>query len=93
MTSTTTARRTGRSPNKRRAGAPVWLRLIRGLGVSVLPELLLKNCPTEAEALPMDPPQERILGMGVPQLKTASPVTRNFMRYVQAYVERMGETL
>ena len=36
MTSTTTARRTGRSPNKRRAGAPVWLRLIRGLGVSVL---------------------------------------------------------
>ena len=36
MTSTTTARRTGRSPNKRRAGAPVWLRLIRGRGVSVL---------------------------------------------------------
>ena len=36
MTSTTTARRTGRSPNKRRTGAPVWLRLIRGLGVSVL---------------------------------------------------------
>lgn len=36
MTSTTTARRTGRNPQKRRAGAPVWLRLIRGLGVSVL---------------------------------------------------------
>ena len=36
MTSTTTARRTGRNPKKRRAGAPVWLRLIRGLGVSVL---------------------------------------------------------
>ena len=36
MTSTTTARRTGRNPKKRHAGAPVWLRLIRGLGVSVL---------------------------------------------------------
>ena len=61
----------------------------KGLGVSVLSELLLNNCPTDAVALPMDPPQERILGMGVPQVKTASPVTRNFMRYVQAYVERM----
>jgi len=63
----------------------------KGLGVSVLSELLLENCPTEAVALPMDPPQERILGMGVPQIKTASPVTRNFMRYVQAYVERIRE--
>ena len=61
----------------------------KGLGISVLSELLLENCPTEAVALPMDPPQERVLGMGVPQIKTASPVTRNFMRYVQAYVERM----
>ena len=34
----------------------------------------------------MDPPQERMLGMGVPQLKTASPVTRNFMEYVKRYV-------
>ncbi len=61
----------------------------QGLGVSVLPELLLKNCPTRAVALPMDPPQERILGMGVPQVKTASPVTRTFMRYVQDYVHQL----
>ena len=58
----------------------------QGLGVSVLSELLLRNYPTDAVALPMDPPQERMLGMGVPQLKTASPVTRNFMEYVKRYV-------
>lgn len=58
-----------------------------GLGVSILSELLLRNYANDAVALPIDPPQYRVLGLGVPQLKTASPVTRNFMRYVQAYVE------
>lgn len=57
-----------------------------GLGVSILSELLLKNYGHSAVALPMDPPQERMLGMGVPQLRTASPVTRNFMEYVKRYV-------
>ena len=59
-----------------------------GLGISILSELLLRNYSHHAVALPMDPSQERTLGMGVPQVKTASPVTRNFMRYVQRYVER-----
>lgn len=59
-----------------------------GLGISILSELLLRNYSHHAVALPMDPSQERMLGMGVPQVKTASPVTRNFMRYVQRYVER-----
>lgn len=58
-----------------------------GLGVSILSELLLRNYSHHAVALPMDPPQERTLGMGVPQVRTASPVTRNFMRYVRRYVE------
>lgn len=62
-----------------------------GLGISVLSELLLKNYTHHAVALPMEPPQERVLGMGIPQLKTASPVTRNFMRYVEKYVEEMKE--
>ena len=60
-----------------------------GLGVSILPELLLRNYDHHAVALPMDPPQERMLGMGVPQLKTASPVTKNFMRYVRQYIDHL----
>ena len=62
----------------------------QGLGVSILSELLLENYPNGAVALPMDPPQERILGMGVPQVKAAAPVTRNFMRYVESYVARQA---
>lgn len=57
-----------------------------GLGVSILPELLLKNYNHRAVAVPIEPAQERILGIGVPQLKSVSPVTRNFMRYVEQYV-------
>ena len=59
-----------------------------GLGISILPELLLSNYSHQAVALPLDPPQVRMLGMGIPQVKTASPVTRNFMGYVQRYIER-----
>ena len=57
-----------------------------GLGVSILSELLLKNYNHRAVAIPIAPAQERVLGIGVPQLKSASPVTRNFMRYVEQYV-------
>jgi len=56
-----------------------------GLGVSILPELLLKNYAHGAAALPIEPSQERMLGIGVPQLKSASPVTRNFMEYVRRH--------
>ena len=57
-----------------------------GLGVSILPELLLKNYNHRAVAMPIEPAQERVLGIGVPQLKSASPVTRNFIRNVEQYV-------
>lgn len=60
-----------------------------GLGMSILAELLLRNYRNDAVALPIDPPQYRTLGLGVPQLKAASPVTRNFIRYVQAYVKSL----
>jgi len=62
-----------------------------GLGVSVLAELLLRNYHGHAIALPLKPAQYRVIGMGVPQLKTASPVTRNFMQYVRRYVAENGE--
>jgi len=58
----------------------------QGLGVSILPELLLKNYGHNAVALPLAPSQERELGIGVPQMKAMSPVTRNFIQYVKQYV-------
>ena len=58
-----------------------------GLGVSILPELLVKNYTGGTAALELDPPVYRTLGMGVPQMKAVSPVTRSFMKYVEQYVK------
>ena len=63
-----------------------------GLGVSIMPELLLRNYSNRTVAVPLAPAQYRIIGMGVPQLKTASPVTRNFMRYIQDYVKELHQS-
>lgn len=62
-----------------------------GLGVSVLPELIVGNYPSRAVAVPFDPPQYRTIGMGVPQMKTASPATQNFMNYLQTAVGQKKE--
>jgi len=61
----------------------------QGLGMSILSGLLLRNYPNDAVALPIEPLQYRMLGMGVPRMKAASPMTRNFMRYVQNYVKQL----
>ena len=60
-----------------------------GLGVSIMPELLLRNYHNNTVPVPLEPAQHRIIGMGVPQIKSASPVTRNFMRYIQEYVRTL----
>ena len=62
-----------------------------GLGVSIKPELMLCNSSNRKVAVPLASAQYRIIGMGVPQLKTASPVTRNFMKYVQDYVQNLKQ--
>ena len=58
-----------------------------GLGVSILPELLVKNYAGGTSVLELDPAVSRTLGMGVPQLKAVSPVTKSFMKYVEQYVK------
>lgn len=58
----------------------------QGLGISILPELLLEHYRHQAIALPLEPVQDRMLGIGVPQMKAMSPVTRMFIQYVKQYV-------
>lgn len=60
-----------------------------GLGISILPELLLgthrgPRCIASAGAGPVP-----TLGMGWPCRNTASPAVRNFAAYVQAYVREL----
>ena len=63
----------------------------QGLGISILPELLLKNYGHQAVALPLEPAQDRMLGIGVPQMKSMSPVTRIFVQYVKKFISEQSE--
>ncbi len=63
----------------------------KGLGVSILSELLLRAYQSEAVAKPMEPAQWRMVGVGVPLSGSASPVTQNFIRYIRAHVETLLE--
>ena len=49
-----------------------------GLGVSIMPELLLKNCSDGVRCLPLDPPASRTIGLCLPDADRAGPATRRF---------------
>ncbi|MEG1682211.1 MAG: LysR family transcriptional regulator [Oscillospiraceae bacterium] len=61
-----------------------------GLGVSISAKLILDSSGSDAIAIPLRPAYYRTLGVGVPESKTVSPATRNFMQYVRRYVESLA---
>ncbi len=62
----------------------------RGLGVSIMPELLLRNCSERVRCLELDPPASRTIGLCMPDAERAGPATRRFAEYAAAWVEREG---
>ena len=67
----------------------------QGLGVSIMPELLLQGHRNGIAARPLDPPASRMLALAVPAGDRAGPATRRFAEFVKEWVEknaRSGET-
>ncbi|MBR3545825.1 MAG: LysR family transcriptional regulator [Oscillospiraceae bacterium] len=67
----------------------------QGLGVSIMPELLLQGHRNGIAARPLDPPASRMLALAVPAGDRAGPATRRFAEFVREWVEknaRSGET-
>lgn len=62
----------------------------RGLGVSIMPELLLRSCSERVRCLELDPPASRTIGLCMPDAERAGPATRRFAEYAAAWVEREG---
>lgn len=62
----------------------------RGLGVSIMPELLLRSCSERVRCLELDPPACRTIGLCMPDAERAGPATRRFAEYAAAWVEREG---
>ena len=53
-----------------------------GLGISILPELILKRIPYHIVAKELDVPAYRRIGLAMKERKTASPAVKRFLEYL-----------
>lgn len=56
------------------------------LGISLLPDLVLKGHTQSIKVIPVSPSQTRELGIAVPALNLSSPVTSAFIQYTKEYL-------
>ena len=58
----------------------------QGLGISIMPELLLKGRHDDIQMLPLVPEAKRTIGIAIAAGDKAGPATRRFADYVVRYV-------
>ncbi len=58
-----------------------------GLGISILPELVLQGRDHNVGMLELEQPAFRSLGLAVQSMSKASPATRRFLQYVEHWVQ------
>ena len=63
----------------------------QGLGISIMPELLLKGRHDDIQILPLVPEAKRIIGLAVADSERAGPAVRRFADYVVRYVTEERE--
>lgn len=63
----------------------------QGLGMSIMPELLLKGRHDRLLQLPLVPEAKRVIGIAIAAGSKAGPATRRFADYVVRYVERQAQ--
>ena len=60
----------------------------QGLGISIMPELLLRGRNDNVEIKELVPPSKRTIGLAIPESSRHSPATRKFADYVVDWVSR-----
>lgn len=60
----------------------------QGLGISIMPELLLKGKSEGVELRPLDPPASRVIALAIPGSAGQSPATRRFAEFAANWVKR-----
>lgn len=58
----------------------------QGLGISIMPELLLKGRHDNVVIRELVPPSKRTIGLAIPETSKASPATRRFADYIIKWV-------
>jgi len=63
----------------------------QGLGISIMPELLLKGRHDRLQVLPLVPEAKRTIGIAIAAGSKAGPATRRFADYVVRYVTGLAD--
>lgn len=61
-----------------------------GLGITIMPELLLKGRSSRVVTLELDPPASRTIALAIPAGEKASPATRSFVQYTVDWIKKPG---
>ena len=59
----------------------------QGLGISIMPELLMKRRQDDLKILELVPPASRTIGLAIPPASRKSPATERFEEYILAWVK------
>ncbi|WP_018755430.1 LysR family transcriptional regulator [Paenibacillus terrigena] len=59
-----------------------------GLGISILPELMLSSCPHHVCIRPLEGEYHRSIGIAVKSLKDCSPAARKMIEFITSWVDR-----
>lgn len=60
-----------------------------GLGISILPEMVLPGVSLPVKALPLEPPFYRIIGIASKSDRALSPATRAFIAFTEEWVKKI----
>ena len=58
----------------------------QGLGISIMPELLLKGRHDNIQIMPLIPEAKRTIGLAIADGENAGPATRRFSEYIISYI-------
>ena len=64
----------------------------KGLGMSIMPELLLQGRTANLRVLPLIPEAKRTIGLAIAAGDRAGPATRRFADYVVQYVKNSAQS-
>ena len=61
----------------------------KGLGISIMNELITRNWPCEVVKIPISPPRSISFGMALTSLKRSSPAVRRFVKYAESIIKNI----
>ncbi len=62
----------------------------KGMGISILPDLILKRVPYRLEIRPLEKPYYRTIGLAMKNRDHVTPAVRKFMEYLALFQENMA---